>query len=312
MRTLPRGRGPLPLHSLTRMLARGAPAPLARLALRSAGHRLRVVNEETGSGAIRGPFRFTALRFQATMRSMDEALWTLIGVADGWTGALHVKGGMIPVLMVSPWRDAGDRSQWSVLRVECPWIPQHEWTRLVMARRGPFVFRTRASMAAPKKGLMPSATAVEAIEIIPGTAAEAGFPETPPPPVSIPDVLREAVFTTGYESVEGLIAIDGVEVEVLLDLAGSKAASPLQRKIARYVERLEHITSRWPALRAEVLERARDIPPEGDSPSRWVLQSVELASRRTTLWFEDEANDAEHGLQAHLDGSGALRSIETG
>ena len=243
---------------------------------------------------------------------MDDEAWTLVGVADGWSGGLIVKGGVEPVLMVCPWRDAADRAQWSLLRVVCPWIPDEEWKRLVMARRGPFVFRTRASMAAQRKGLMPSATAVEAIEIIPGTAGDAGFPESPPPPVPLPTVLREAVFTLGYESIEGLISIGDVEVEVLLELTGLKATASLNKRIAKYVERLAHITSSWPKLRAEVLDRARDLEPEGDLPSDWVLHSVQLSSRRTTLWFEDAANDAEHGLQAHLDVAGVLRSIETG
>lgn len=203
----------------------------------------------------------------------------------------------MPVLMVCPWRDAADRAQWSLLRVVCPWIPDEEWKRLVMARRGPFVFRTRASMAAPRKGLMPSATAVEAIEIIPGTAGDAGFPESPPPPVPLPAVLREAVFTLGYESIEGLISIGDVEVEAIGGDTGSLQASSTAGNRSRKIDELtrcqflhgfreftaETVGKRHRVNSPVFLQQCRVVGPPWSDPVSDPVAQPRLRPRRTAL-----------------------------
>lgn len=153
--------------------------------------------------------------------------------------------------------------------------------------------------------------AIGPVEIIAATAAEAGFPEQAPPMAEFLAVLAHANFSPGFDTLFATARIGTADVEVLLDLVGSTEKAAVRKKVAKYVSRLEDVIARWPAIEADVRDRASSIPPEGSHPCDWKIASLMLDGRRTTLMFEDAANeDAEHGLEAKLDTKGKLVSVD--
>ncbi len=237
----------------------------------------------------------------------------LVGVLTSPAALLrNVDGREQLVLGLAPWRLGEGPVRWEELRVECQPLSEAECRSVKAARlysTGLVICCAPAPPVDPQFDLR--GVDVSTIDLVALSAAEAGFPSEPPPLIDLPSVLRDAYFMPGYVTLTGMVVVGGIDVEAFFDIDGSTEKVAVRKKVAKYVTRLEDVIARWTTIEQEVRGRAASIPPEGPKPSDWKLASVMLDGRRTTLMFEDAANeDAEHGLEAKLDTKGKLVSVD--
>lgn len=157
-------------------------------------------------------------------------------------------------------------------------------------------------------GSLPAVVTLAPPAILPASRQEAGFPDAPlgfEPPTMLRATKYEGSILTGS------VSIANVDVDVILNMGSTGGRKATADRAAKLGARLERIVSEWPSIEPVVLAQARALAA-GQAP-RWVLESVHLESRHTTLTFFDAANEgAEHGLAAKLDASGRVVNVEIG